>query len=215
MNGLLYFDPFMMSSNLHNKDNFWYREFCRNISSYASDEDLLKFNRIQLISEIKAFLLYYNSKDSGQKLKKAIEFQKNIFPNEIELREYWKAQDYQSAINIITNQLKNNKQPAHSLKLAEYYRQLGNLDAAYDSIIVAYELKKDLSSSILNTDVYYPTMEDKYIENMNINDNQELVKKHFEWLQKREKRLKAQNRIESANEIRKKLDSHPFNRQNK
>ena len=212
MNGLLYFDPFMMLSNFHPRDNFWYREFCRNISSYASDKDLLKFNRIQFISEVKSFLLYYNTKDSGQKLKTAFDFQKNIFPNEIELREYWKAQDYQSAINIITNQLKNNQQPAHLLKLAEYYRQLGDLDAAYASIIEAYELKKDLLSALSSHDIYYPTMEDKYIENMNINDNQELLKKHFEWLQKREESFKEENRIEYANRIKEKLNSKPFNK---
>jgi len=49
------------------------------------------------------------------------------------------------------------------------------------------------------------------IENMNINDNQELLKIHFEWLQKREESFKEENRNEYADGIRKKLNSKPFN----
>ncbi len=169
MDGLLYFYPFRLTDEFHYHGSYWYRQLCRNLYSWASDKDIHKFNRIQLISELPEFLMEFNPQISTRQLRSALHWQSKFGKNELSYRDAYNNEHYELALDILTNKFGNSKQSGHQYKKAICLDKIGKSENAFYEMLKSINTRKRFVNQFIKN-INYTAIERNLLEKCAIDD---------------------------------------------
>ena len=176
-------------SNPDARDNFGYP---LELFSWASNEDLERFNQI-----FKASKIYGMLANIGISWSEAADWYKLYGKKEETIRKYMVQGKYHEALELLDSK---HKQSGHYFKIAHIYANLGETNKSFEAMLTAWRKRGRLGSQ-----ARYPTFEAKFLNSFIDNVETNILDDYYQWLTQIEKQCMSRGRTGDTTRIQQTL----------
>jgi len=165
-------------------------EYCLDIWPYASLNELNQFSRIIKSAPLAYYLIHLGHFSLPGCLVKAVNWKRQFYGNQFDLINAISDADYNTALEILTNNFNNSKSGAHDYNKAIVFLAIGETNIAFAFAMKALTKRCKLANKNI---IKYSASETQFIEPLLENVSTNLIEKYELWLNENIEKYLANN----------------------